>query len=273
MASITPSFLFIVSRKDPAGLLMAEYLCDLHSCNKVSKDVVQFEDCDWYLAYIDNDIIYSDEVDKQLGMSPKTIIFLSRHSSRSGSPTLSVHVTGNPTGEAEYGGKPYSLAISHPILMRSTLVYMSQIARERGLQYHVSLEVTHHGPSEISSPSFFVEVGSSIEQWKDKKAIQAAVDSVLKAIKSPLEGIPAVGFGGPHYAPTFTRYALEKGYAFGHILSKHVLGNTGFDIIMDAFKKTSNTKTAVFNWKGIPGGIRRQLYEELTKKGFEVVKA
>ncbi len=273
MASIKPSLLFIVSRKDPAGLLMAEHLMDLFNLELVSEDVFMFEDRDWYLAYVNEDIIHTDNVDKRLGFNPETIIFLSRHSSRSGSPTLSVHVTGNPTGEAAFGGSPYSLAISHPILMRSTLYYMRQLSEEKGLKYRVSLEVTHHGPTEISSPLMFVEVGSSIEQWKDRDATRTAVDSLIMAIKNPLEGVAAVGFGGPHYAPTFTRYTFERGFAFGHILSKHVLGETPMDIILDAFRKTMDTHVAVFNWKGIPGGLRRKLYEELSEIGIDIVRA
>lgn len=273
MALVEPDFLFIVSRRDLAGILMSEYLMELFDFQPISTDLYKMGDSEWYLAYVDEDIIYTDGVDKRLGMHPKTIVFLSRHSSKSEFPTLSVHVTGNPGGEALLGGYPYSLAISHPILMRSTLHYMNRLAIERGLKYHVSLEVTHHGPTDISSPSFFVEVGSSIKQWRDLEAIQTAVDSLLMAIDNPLDGIIAVGFGGPHYAPTFTKYALEKNYAFGHILSKHILEETPREVILDAFRKSFESRTAVLNWKGIPGRLRRNLYNELTELGFDVVKA
>lgn len=273
MASLKTNFLFVASFKDPAGMLMAEYLRSLYYFEEISENLYKCSEEDWILTYVTEDIIYVDGIEQKIGVSPKTIIFLSRHSSRSELPTLSTHVTGNPTEEAMFGGYPYSLAPSHPIFMKSVLYYMHVFAKERNLRYQVSLEVTHHGPTKILSPSFFVEVGSTINQWKDKEAIRTVVDAVLTAIKNPLEGIPTVGFGGPHYAPTFTRYSLEKKYAFGHIFSKYVLNNTPDKVILDAFRKTGSSRTAVIDWKGISGSLRSTLYEKLVDWGFRVIKS
>ena len=273
MAPLKTSFLFISSLKDPAGVLMAEYIRELYSFEELHNNLFKCLEEDWVLAYIEDDIIYSDNIENKLNIQPETIIFLSRHSSKSEFPTLSTHVTGNPTKDALYGGKAYSLAPSHPILMKSVLYYMYTFVKERNLKYNVTLEVTHHGPTEIFTPSFFVEVGSTIRQWKDKKAIETVVDAVVSAIKNPLKGIPTVGFGGPHYAPIFTRYSLEDKYAFGHILSKYVLNDTPDNVILDAFKKTENSKTAVFNWKGVYSSIRRNsLYKKLIDWGIDVIR-
>lgn len=273
MAPLAADFLFIASFMDPAGMLMAEYLSNLYDFEEINKNIYVCSKNNWILTYVEKDIIYVDGIERELDITPKTIIFLSRHSSKSEFPTLSTHVTGNPTKEATYGGYPYSLAPSNPILMKSVLYYMNLLVENRYLKYHVTLEVTHHGPTEIFSPSLFVEVGSTINQWKDKKATNTVVDALLTAIKKPLKGVPAVGFGGPHYAPTFTKYSLEKKYAFGHILSKYVISDTTDKVIRDAFKKTDDAKIAVINWKGMPGKIRKKLHENLIQKGIEVIKA
>ena len=92
------------------------------------------------------------------------------------------------------------------------------------------------------------------------------------ALKRPIKGVPAVGFGGPHYAPLFTRYLFDTDYAFGHILSKYVISSTPREIILDAFRKTENTKVAVINWKGVKSSDRKKLMNILSEEGIEVIK-
>jgi len=272
---LTIRYLFLYSLKDPAGVNMANYLMSrLRFDEGHDFNGLYIRKCGEYgLAAVDQDIIYTDYIDSKIPYNIDTIIFLSRHSSIKEYPTLSVHVTGNPLEDASYGGKPYSLAKSNPSLMKSILKWMSILRDERGLKYDVRMEVTHHGPTEVKSKVVFVEVGSTIKQWNDLEATNTVVDSVLNALKNIRGYKPAVGFGGPHYAPLFTKIMLEEEYAIGHIFSKYVLNHDiKPDIILKAFKLSDDSKTAVLDWKSIKGGVRQWLRSFLSEYGFEVIK-
>src|SRR4030042_5193910 len=99
------------------------------------------------------------------------IVFISRHSSASGTPTLSVHTPGN-FGAAELGGLPRTVSVSPATTMQTALKALMRINQEMQLGYEVSYECTHHGPS-LSVPSMFVELGSSEQQWSDQAAAAA----------------------------------------------------------------------------------------------------
>jgi D-tyrosyl-tRNA(Tyr) deacylase len=49
------------------------------------------------------------------------------------------------------------------------------------LDYEVSFECTHHGPS-LNVPTMFVELGSSFQQWSDLKGAEAVAYSAMTAI-------------------------------------------------------------------------------------------
>jgi D-aminoacyl-tRNA deacylase len=75
--------------------------------------------------------------------------------------------------------------------------------------------VTHHGPTALDLPSFFVEIGSTEKEWEDPVAGLAVARSVLSAV--PQDPVPLIGFGGTHYATRETEIALTSRGAFGHI--------------------------------------------------------
>jgi D-aminoacyl-tRNA deacylase len=98
-------------------------------------------------------------------------------------------------------------------MMQATL---RALARHCPEGYRVSYEVTHHGPTGLFHPSFFVEIGSTPEEWADPAAGHAVACAVLEAAVRP-DAIPLVGFGGTHYAARETQIALASRGAFGHI--------------------------------------------------------
>jgi D-aminoacyl-tRNA deacylase len=75
--------------------------------------------------------------------------------------------------------------------------------------------VTHHGPTGLHIPSFFVEIGSTDKEWTDPRAGEAAAVAILDAV--PINAVPLIGFGGTHYAVRQTEIALTSRGAFGHI--------------------------------------------------------
>ena len=161
------------------------------------------------------------------------MIFLSRHSSVNPVPVLTVHVTGNYR-DAELGGSSRTLAPAAPAMMHAIL---RALARHCPEGYRVSYEVTHHGPTGLSHPSFFVEIGSTEKEWADPAAGRAVADAVLDAM--PLaDAVPLVGFGGTHYAVRETEIALATRGAFGHIAHTREIATLDGEIIRSMIEKS-----------------------------------
>src|SRR2546425_7132420 len=68
--------------------------------------------------------LYHDHVDREaeaaLGEKPEVVVFLSKHRSESGTPSLTVHPIGN-FGAADYGGRPGTLVPTDARFMTETL--------------------------------------------------------------------------------------------------------------------------------------------------------
>ena len=153
---------------------------------------------------------------------PDIILYLSRHQSVSGTRTLTVHPVGN-FGEAAFGGRERTLVPTAPRIMTHAL---RLLASHPVPGYEITFEATHHGPWN-EAPTFFIEIGSTPEEWNDPVAIAAVAETVHELILHyESGGIPAasspgtvcIGLGGGHYAPRHTRVALTEGFDFGHIL-------------------------------------------------------
>jgi D-aminoacyl-tRNA deacylase len=201
------------------------------------------------------------------------IVFISRHSSVSGTPTLSVHTPGN-LGEAELGGLARKVSVSPANAMRDALEAMMQFKEEMRLNYEVSYECTHHGPS-LNVPTMFAELGSSPKQWKDLKAAEAvahaAMETILKFGESKAKAV--LGIGGPHYSEKFTRMALESEIAFGHIVPKYAVPHIDAEILRQCVEKTlEKVEFAVLDWKGIKGEHKLKLVKILEEIGISFKK-
>jgi D-aminoacyl-tRNA deacylase len=180
------------------------------------------------------------------------VVFLSRHSSVSGTPTLSVHVPGN-LGLAELGGLPRTVSVAPACAMHAALKTMMQ--RASGLAYEVSYECTHHGPS-LSVPALFVELGSSVQNWRDQAAARVVADAALAAVKAfgASGGKAVVGVGGPHYNMKFTRLALADKAVFGHIIPKYAVNRVDETLLRHCVERTVEPVShVVLDWKGIRG--------------------
>ena len=192
------------------------------------------------------------------------VLFISRHSSVSGTPTLSVHTPGN-LGGAELGGFARKVSVSPANAMRAVLKAMVCLKEEMQLKYEVSYECTHHGPS-LNVPAMFAELGSSPKQWNDLKAAEAVAHAAMKAIskfgESPAKAV--LGIGGPHYSDKFTRIALESEIAFSHIIPKYAVPYVDLEILRQCVEKTQEkVEFVVLDWKGIKGEHKSKLVEML----------
>ena len=228
-----------------------------------------FEYKDFRIVEISEPLIYQDGLDKKLkawDFPASLIIFASKHRSKDGRAILTVHSTGN-AGEAKFGGSDKKLASSAPQAVRSLLRSLKMLAENE--DYEVSLECTHHGPSDIDTPSVFIEIGSGEAQWLDDVAGRMVADAILllKDDDAPV----AVGFGGTHYAPRQTDLILSAGITFGHIFPSHALDELDESMVRQAFAK-SRADFAYFDRKSMKGEQREKLRKIIENTGFEVLK-
>jgi len=197
----------INSRQDKAGVNIRHHIEQLlthdPSCGYEERDRT------YEFIEVEERLIHAEHIDVQIDAD--LLIFLSRHYSVNPVPVLTVHVTGN-FGPADVGGTPRTLAPAAPVMMQATIRALRKHCPEG---YRVSYEVTHHGPTALSLPSFFVEIGSTEKEWTDQVAARAVAESVLSA--APANSVPLIGFGGNHYATRETEIALTSRGAFGHI--------------------------------------------------------
>jgi D-aminoacyl-tRNA deacylase len=197
------------------------------------------------------------------------IVFLSRHSSQSGTPTLSVHTPGN-FGEAGLGGLPKTVSISPAMAMHDALKALEHYREKLTLDYAVSFECTHHGPS-LNVPTMFVELGSSEPQWRDSNGAQAVAHAAMAAIANfSIPADPAVlGIGGPHYSEKFTRMALAEGALFGHMIPKYAVSAIDSEMIEQCVRKTSEkVSRAILDWKGVKSEDKLGLLAALETAGL-----
>jgi D-aminoacyl-tRNA deacylase len=196
--------------------------------------------------------------------SPSMFVFLSRHSSAKGIPTLSVHTPGNLANN-QLGGKPRTVSVSPARAMKNALQKMAELVDQQDLDYEVSYECTHHGPS-LDAPAMFVELGSSFEQWKDLKAAEVVAAAATAAIADCSDCSVSVGIGGPHYNKKFTKLALNTQKAFGHMVPKYALGEVDTGILAQCVERTLETvNSVVLDWKGIKGEHRAKIVATLEK--------
>jgi len=270
---LSVAILIIASRRDIAAQNIAKELARTHEFSPVKgeNDLIQHESV--FLKHVESEGVHTNTVNLPYGVD--CVIFASQHRSESNERTLTVHWTGNCTSRSDLGGKPKTLSYTSPPRLRTALLTLDRFREEHKLNYAVSLEATHHGPTELEIPTLFVEVGSTEREWNDPQAISAASEAIWTAATTPAQGIPAVGFGGGHYCNKQTAALRTKGYAFSHILSKYFFDEYDEQIVWAAFEKTLGERchTAVLDWKGIRGPERRLLLNTLKEKNIDIVRA
>jgi D-aminoacyl-tRNA deacylase len=268
--------LLVASSKDVASLNIKEQILKNYIFNKTA---TTFQDNPIYTADVNGkkvDLITLTEESIHAQDLPvkfpdtKLVVFISRHSSQSGKPTLSVHTPGN-FGEAELGGLPKSVSVAPALAMQSVLKALTHYKDQLNLfHYDVCYECTHHGPS-LNVPAMFVELGSTPKQWSDSKAAEAVAHSAMTAVATfEVSNSHAVlGIGGTHYNQQFTLMALIGTATFGHMIPKYVVPFIDADMIKQCVEKTlEKVPLAVLDWKGIKSEDKPNLISALESIGL-----
>ncbi|HUK28775.1 MAG TPA: D-aminoacyl-tRNA deacylase [Candidatus Acidoferrales bacterium] len=263
--------LIVASRKDTAAQNIARHILTTKKLQALDSGGALFRDGEVYLKQVETDGIYTDKLD--VDFVPDAAIFVSRHRSESNEPALTVHWTGNVTGRADFGGKPKSLSPTDPPRLRSALLALDHAREIRNLNYAVTLEATHHGPTELGVPTLFVELGSTEKEWNDRDAAAAAAEAAWEAATKPVTGKLAVGFGGGHYCNKQGNAIRNGGYAISHIFSKYFFEEYDAEVVRMAYNRTKGTcRTAIIDWKGIRGSERGKLLETLKEMRTEIIR-
>ncbi len=267
--------LIVCSTEDLASQNIKSNLIDLLDPDerKVG-DYAFYEADDIGIIEINERLIYADYLDerlRKLGLRFEEILFASRHSSKDKRKIFSVHVSGN-VATADYGGKPYSLAKPSPIRIKNYVLALKE-KLDRKPEFQFTLEVTHHGPSEISTPSAFYEIGSTEEEWKDEEAGRIVAESMIEAVRDPRSDWQiAVGVGGTHYAPRQTEIILTTTFTFGHNFAKYTFEGLNKDILMKAVE-LSNAEYIVIDEKSTTSAIKSLVREVADELGIRMLKS
>jgi D-aminoacyl-tRNA deacylase len=199
----------------------------------------------------------------------QAFIFLSKHRSDSGIPTLTCHCTGN-FSDAPFGGNPGEIATAWPSLQKA---YLNAITEAKVPGYDVIIEATHHGPTSLAKPVLFVELGSSEKQWADRNAAKAMCRCILAVLKDvqPCKKV-GIAIGGTHYPTKFNKLLLESEFGLAAVASKHNLAAIDERMLAQMISKSSEKVThIVLDAKGL--GSHKDRITKLTEKtGLEVVK-
>lgn len=212
-------------------------------------------------------------------------IFLSKHRSDSGIPTLTCHCTGNFAGNP-YGGNEREIAISYPSLQKEYLRAITAEAKARAPGYDVVIEATHHGPTSLKKPVLFVELGSSEKQWGDRNAASAICDSLLAVVgrgryqqKSAAAAESAksgrkvgVALGGTHYPAKFNRLLLDSEFCLAAVASKHSLEAVDESMLAQMIAKSVEPVThVILDAKGL-GSHKDRITALAERTGLEILK-
>lgn len=260
-------FAVIASKKDPAGL---------NIFNHINKNFTKIPH-----HLIEEDSIHAENLDKKAEFKDYDfIIFATKHQAEQHNKTLSVHAPGN-WKQADFGGKAGKVCPTNSFFLKhlfQTLNKEAKKEKKENSDFQVTLECTHHGPY-LNKPCCFIEIGSSIKEWQDKKAGEMIARTIKKAVetfKGKLARKPwlsCIGLGGPHYCPNFNKVQLNSKYALGHIIPDYHFP-INEKMLQEAIEKTNpKPKLAILDWKGIKkADERNKTTDLLNKKNIKFIR-
>lgn len=241
-------YLIVASKKDSAGINITTQLSQFQESKKF----------DFYL--VDEEVIFSENLDLEKINKYDFIIFASKHSSEKKEKSLTIHPVGN-FREAKFGGVVGKIGKTSALFQKQLFEKLKENAKKYNLNnYSISLEATHHGPL-IDKPCIFIEIGSTETEYKDRRAgfiIAKTISETIKIFKENPYNEIAVAIGGPHYCPNFNKIQLKSNIAISHIIPQYVLPLTE-EMVKETIEKTNEEVDLVLlDWKGLGNLDKRQ---------------
>lgn len=228
------------------------------------------------LIHTKSDGVESSHLDE--GMNADLYIFASRHRAASGTPALLIHPTGN-WSKITLAGRESELSYTSSWALNYGLRKLKEKQEEFKLdEFKVDLEVTHHGPTKLTTPLIFMELGSSEEYWVHETGATAVAEAIIETAqgfiqRGNFDNQSYIGIGGNHYAYRFHKYLMENPDVYiSHIAAKHSLDDLTKDVLKQAFEKTIESPVgALIDKKGARSEQRKNTIEMLEDLGKEHV--
>jgi D-aminoacyl-tRNA deacylase len=298
-------YTLVASRKDAASLTMAECLIDdigfskdennKNGVNNESQkigsphspynsssgnrnnnehfDSYSFKNIKLHLSH-DRSLLHLDDLD-DIYPDSEAFVFLSKHSSESGIPTLTCHFTGNFSDSNPYGGVPREIGIAYPYIQKS---YIIDITSKRSLvsEYDIIIEATHHGPTSLKKPSLFVEIGSTQKEWTDKETASVVCQSVVTILTrhntSARCKSVGIAFGGTHYPTKLNKLLLESDFGLASVAARHNLTTVDESMIKQMISRSVEEVTyAIVDRKGM-GKQKNKILRLIDKENLELLE-
>jgi len=268
-----PRAAILISRSDPSSMLVGRCLVEefgMEPSKVCGLDILHGRGITAVLFDRHHLTLTEEEI---RGLRVELAVVASSHRSESGVKSLTTHSTGNWTWDSSMGGLPRTLSMTLAGAIRRAYDALCEgVERSGSLRdWRVTLEATHHGPySPI--PLIYVEFGGPPEPGPSLEAARIVAEACIEACFAEPSTSAALGIGGGHYAPTFTRLMSSSRYDFGHILPKYSIPE-GIDLLGQAVERiVDGCNFAVIDWKGVPGQYRGLVAARLKELGVEVVR-
>lgn len=255
--------LLVAYRDDPAGFNMAKFL---------AKDMILQDDIyrgsNYDLVVISTPAISADWLETKYDYDG--YVFLSKHAAESGVLALTCHNTGN-FAEAKFGGNDRQVSVPHPALQK---IYLQILQKNKAKfdEFQITIEATHHGPTALSKPTIFIEIGTTEKQWTDVSLCNSIAALVHMAMTQKRDAFPmAICFGGTHYSTKFTKELLDGRYSLGTVMPKHMLDNLDDELFGHILDRNKTATAALLDWNGL-GSNRQKIADLLEQTNLEVIK-
>ncbi len=271
--------LIVSSTQDEASENILSHLLDLNwkECDRW-RDSPIYQRKDDVIVTIDERHIYFDNIDKKienyLDIEFDEVVYISKHSSEAGVDSLTVHPIGN-LGEAKYGGKDGKLVPASPYSMTQAFHILRERAKKEDIQdqYKISFEATHHGPY-LETPTYYIEIGSDIDSWKDERAGKVIAETVKEVSDvNNTEQPVAICIGGGHYTPRFTDLAKSHKVALGHIVPGWGMKYLDKNSFIEAVKKTPEVEFVYFDRSSTSGKERKRVKKWADDLGIKTIRS
>jgi len=255
--------LLVAYENDPAGHNMAKFISqDLEK----NGDVYKGKDFD--LAIISDPVISADWLEEKFDYDG--YVFLSKHAAESNVLALTCHNTGN-FSDANFGGHSRQVSIPHPHLQKLYIQTLWNV-RSKFPKFQITIEATHHGPTALSKPALFIEIGTTEKEWNDVNLCNSVAEIIVKVMKKKQKSYPiAMCFGGTHYSDKFTSELIHGEHSLGTVVPKYAFEQIDKNLFYHILERNVGATVALLDWKGM-GKNKQKLLSMLEETDLEVIK-
>ena len=248
---------------------------------KNNSELYNVKELNCHAINFDSNMINWDHIKDEFKLDYDLILVASSHKAESGTKSLTLHFTGN-FNEIMGSGNAKELSYAPAFICSKGIQILNERNDKNFLNFEISLETTHHGPTSLNIPLVFIEVGSSENEWNDINAIKTLSEAIIDIIiyfsneknyKEELNKDSYIGFGGGHYAQEFSKIAL-MGINFGHIAPKHYIDSLDNNMLNQMIKKTiPKPKGIIIDWKSLNTQTREKIVPLFEKNNYIILKS